>query len=77
MMMILIIIFIHYSCLEQDVEGRADIWALNGHCHYLQAAFDEARLSYERSTNFGQQPSDAHLVLLRLGSIYFDQEKVR
>ncbi|XP_034039112.1 cilia- and flagella-associated protein 70-like isoform X1 [Thalassophryne amazonica] len=53
----------------------ADVWALNGHCQYLLKAFSKSVKSYEQSLDLFPLPSDIHFVLLRLGSIYFQEKQ--
>ncbi|XP_076012089.1 cilia- and flagella-associated protein 70-like [Genypterus blacodes] len=53
----------------------ADVWALNGHLHYLNGELRQAQESYERCLDFQQQPSDTQLIHLRMGSIYLQENK--
>ncbi|XP_034039113.1 cilia- and flagella-associated protein 70-like isoform X2 [Thalassophryne amazonica] len=61
--------------LSHGSQQDADVWALNGHCQYLLKAFSKSVKSYEQSLDLFPLPSDIHFVLLRLGSIYFQEKQ--
>ncbi|KAG7498635.1 cilia-and flagella-associated protein 70 isoform X2 [Solea senegalensis] len=61
------------EALRLNDQQDADIWALRGHCHYLQGEVANAQECYEQSLKLQQHPS--HLVLLRMGSVYLQQER--
>ncbi|XP_046721864.1 cilia- and flagella-associated protein 70 isoform X1 [Silurus meridionalis] len=50
-----------------------DVWALFGHMYYMIKDFNQAQKSYERTLDFVTEPSDIHLVYLRLGFIYLQK----
>uniref|UniRef100_A0AAV2LUN9 Uncharacterized protein n=1 Tax=Knipowitschia caucasica TaxID=637954 RepID=A0AAV2LUN9_KNICA len=71
-----------YSSALDSLEGALQLnqqnamaWALKGHCCFLQGCLGSAQDSYERCLSLRPPPHEAHLVQLRLGSVYQQQDQ--
>uniref|UniRef100_UPI00398E9174 cilia- and flagella-associated protein 70 isoform X2 n=1 Tax=Pristiophorus japonicus TaxID=55135 RepID=UPI00398E9174 len=54
-----------------------DIWALLGHLSYMNENYTQAKEYYERTMCYVNDTFDMHVICLRLGSIYLQEDQIQ